>query len=66
MPQMGHLPGWSDTTCGCIGHVYFVAVEVDGEILVDGTLVGVHRGADGAAFSPGTVAGVSCFMPAMS
>ena len=47
MPHLGQLPGLSETTSGCIGHVYLATACV-----VAGKLVGVKRGAEGAAFSP--------------
>src|SRR5437588_11671184 len=50
MPHLGHFPGLSETTSGCIGQVYFATACV-----VAGTLAGVKRGAEGAAFSPGRI-----------
>src|SRR5437763_15643222 len=55
MPHLGHLPGLSETTSGCIGQVDFATACV-----VAGTLAGVKRGAEGAAFSPGWVIGIEC------
>lgn len=38
MPQMGHVPGLSEITCGCIGQMYLAVpgVVVLGSVVIDG------------------------------